>query len=170
MPRLRSTFGAVDTRLTRWTARHAVTVLRVSVALVYLWFGLLKFIPNWSPAQDLATRTIGVLTFGLVPDAVSVLVLAMWETTIGLGLLLGRYLRATVLLLLFQMMGTVMPLFLFPEETFTRWPFALTLEGQYIVKNMVLVSAAMLIGATVRGGMLIADPTLAREARARETT
>lgn len=168
MSPLRTTLAVYDARLTRWSARHAVTALRISVGIVFLWFGVLKFFPGMSPAQELASRTIGLLSLGLVPPSVSVPLLALLETTIGLGLVTGRYLRATVLLLLLQMAGTVTPLVLFPSETFTRFPIAPTLEGQYIIKNLVLVSAAILIGATVRGGMLIADPVAAREARERE--
>ena len=145
-----------------------MTLLRISVGLVYLWFGVLKFVPGLSPAQDLAARTIAALSVGLVPGSVSVPLLALLETTVGLGLVTGRYLRATLLLLLVQMAGTVTPLLLFPRETFTAFPLAPTLEGQYIIKNVVLVSAAILIGATVRGGLLIADPVAAREARAKE--
>ena len=169
MPAWPAAFDALDVRLTRWTARHGITLLRISIGVVYLWFGLLKFFPGMSPAQDLATRTIGALTFGLVPGAVSVPLLAALETVLGLGLLSGRYLRATILLLLaLQMAGTFTPLLLFPEETFSRFPIAPTLEGQYIIKNIVLVSAAVLIGATVRGGLVIADPVAAREAREKE--
>lgn len=168
MSPLRTSLDVYDARLTRWTARHAVTALRMSVGIVFLWFGVLKFFPGMSPAQELASRTIRILSLGLVPPSVSVPLLALLETTIGLGLVVGRYLRATILLLLLQMVGTVTPLVLFPGETFTRFPIAPTLEGQYIIKNLVLVSAAILIGATVRGGMLIADPVAAREARARE--
>ena len=64
----------------------------------------------------------------------------------------------TILLLLLQMLGTVTPLFLFPSEAFVVVPIAPTLEGQYIIKNIVLVSAALVIGATVRGGRVVADP------------
>jgi uncharacterized membrane protein YkgB len=161
-------FDAFDTRLTRWTARRGVTLLRVSVGVVYLWFGALKFFPGMSPAQDLAARTIGTLSFGLVPASVAVPLLAALEAMIGLGLVSGRFLRATLLLMLTQMAGTVTPLLLFPRETFTTFPIAPTLEGQYIIKNVVMVSAAILIGSTVRGGLLIADPDAAREARRRE--
>lgn len=163
-----SRFDAVDAQLTRWAARHAITLLRVSIAVVFLWFGVLKFFPGMSPAQDLAARTISALSLGLVPASVSVPLLAALETVIGLGLLTARALRVTLLLLLAQMAGTITPLLLFPHETFTRFPIAPTLEGQYIIKNIVLVSAAILIGSTVRGGMLIADPEAARAARARE--
>jgi uncharacterized membrane protein YphA (DoxX/SURF4 family) len=133
-------------------------LLRVSLGIVFLWFGALKFFPNLSPAEALATRTIEVLTFGLVQPSLSLPILAAWECLIGLGLITGKFLRATILLLLLQMLGTVTPLFLFPGEAFSQFPVAPTLEGQYIIKNMVLVSAALIIGATVRGGRLVADP------------
>jgi len=84
-------------------------------------------------------------------------VLAAWECLIGLGLITGLFLRFTLLLLFVQMPGTVTPIFLFPDEIFVRPPFVLTLEGQYIVKNLVLISAAIVIGATVRGGGLFPE-------------
>ena len=65
--------------------------------------------------------------------------------------------RATLFLLAVQMAGTLMPLLLFPHEVFTRIPYAPTLEGQYIIKNAVLISAAIVLGATVRGGRLVAE-------------
>jgi uncharacterized membrane protein YphA (DoxX/SURF4 family) len=156
-------FDRIDTGVTNWMAKNGIVVLRVSLGIVFLWFGVLKFFPNLSPAQDLATRTIELLTFGLVKGNVSIPLLALWETVIGLGLITGRYMRVTLLLLLVQMLGTITPLFLFPTEAFERFPFAPTLEGQYIIKNIVLVSAGLVIGATVRGGRLIADPKMIRE-------
>jgi hypothetical protein len=85
-------------------------------------------------------------------------VLAAWECLIGIGLVTGLFLRLTLLLLAAQMLGTLTPLVLFPNEVFTHVPFAPTLEGQYIIKNAVLISAAIVIGATVRGGGLVAEP------------
>lgn len=149
---------ATDIELTRWMARYGVVALRVSLGVVFFWFGVLKFFPGLSPAQDLAARTIEMLTFGFLPASVSVPGLAAWECLIGLGLITGQFMRATLLLLFAQMLGTVTPLFFFPAETFTRFPYAPTLEGQYIIKNIVLVTAAIVIGATVRGGNLVADP------------
>ena len=157
MPDLYARFDAVDTRLTRWMARHGVPLLRISLGVVFLWFGALKFFPGLSPAQDLAARTIERLTFGMIGPSISVPVLALWECVIGLGLLSGRFMRATLLLLAAQMAGTLTPLLLFPAEVFTRIPYAPTLEGQYIIKNAVLISAAIVIGATVRGGGLVAE-------------
>jgi hypothetical protein len=70
--------------------------------------------------------------------------------------------RITLLLLFLQMAGTFTPILLFPAEVFTRIPYAPTLEGQYIIKNLVLISAGIVIGATVRGGAVVADPEVVR--------
>ncbi len=159
----RARYDRLDRRITTALAAAAVPLLRMALGLVFLWFGALKFVPGLSPAQDLAARTIEQLTFGVVPATVAVPVLATWEVLIGLGLLSGRFLRATLLLLAVQMLGAVTPLALFPAETFTVFPIAPTLEGQYIIKNVVLVAAAMAVGATVRGGRLQAEPAAVSE-------
>lgn len=151
-------FDRIDLRITRWMARHGITLLRVGLGVVFFWFGAIKLMPGLSPAHDLAARTIGVLTFGLLPPNISVPVLAIWECAIGLGLITGKFMRVTIFLLLVQMLGTLTPLALFPRETWRVFPIAPTLEGQYIIKNIVLVSAALVIGATVRGGYVSAEP------------
>jgi uncharacterized membrane protein YphA (DoxX/SURF4 family) len=153
----------IDARLTQWMARNGIVILRVALGIVFLWFGVLKFFPDLSPAQTLALETIDVLTFGLLPAGVSLVLLASLECAIGVGLISGRFTRLTLLLLAFQMIGAATPLLLFPGEAFTQWPYAPTLEGQYIIKNLVLASAGVLIGATVRGGVLTAhSPAAAR--------
>lgn len=154
------TLDRIDRRLTAVLAAHGLTVLRVALAIVFLWFGALKLVPGLSPAEDLAGRTIEALTFGLVPTEVALPVLALWEVAIGVGLLIGRWMRVTLLLLVVQMLGTVTPLVLFPAETWVRFPIVPTLEGQYIIKNVVLVAAAMVLGATVRGGELSSEPVV----------
>lgn len=164
MRRFRTWFDQVDRQITGWMARNGILFLRISLGIVFLWFGALKFFPGLSPAQDLAARTIDLLTFGLVPHNISVFVLAAWECLIGIGLILGVWMRATLLLLFVQMLGTITPVFFFPGEVFTRIPYAPTLEGQYIIKNLVLISAGLVIGATVRGGKVIANPVSARRA------
>lgn len=147
-----------DVRITRWMAANGLPLLRVSLGVVFLWFGLLKFFPGLSPAQDLAGRTIEQLTLGGISPGLAVTVLAAWECAIGLGLILNVWMRLVLLLLFLQMPGTLLPVLMFPGEVFLRFPYALTLEGQYIVKNFVLISGALVLGATVRGGGLVADP------------
>jgi uncharacterized membrane protein YkgB len=159
LARLASTYDRLDRRITRFLADWGVTVLRVALGVVFLWFGVLKLIPGLSPAEGLAGRTIETLTFGTVQPSVSLPVLGLVESLIGIGLLTGWFLRGVLLVLFLQMLGTMTPLFLFPDEAFVHVPFVPTLEGQYIIKNLVLIAAAMVIGATVRGGRLIAEPS-----------
>jgi uncharacterized membrane protein YphA (DoxX/SURF4 family) len=157
MSTIATRFDLIDASITRWMARYGLRLLRISLGVVFLWFGVLKFFPGMSPASDLAARTIDVLSFGMVHSSVSVPLLAGWECLIGVGLLFGIFMRATLLLLAVQMAGTLTPLVLFPSEVFTHIPYAPTLEGQYIIKNAVLISAAIVLGATVRGGGLVAE-------------
>lgn len=159
-----STFHRIDVPLTTWMARNGPFALRLTLGVVFLWFGFLKFFPGLSPADLLATRTIATLTFDLVGPSASLPTLAAVETLIGLGLIAGVALRGVILLLILQMLGTLTPLVLFPSETWQVPGLVPTLEGQYIIKNMVLIAAAIVIGATVRGGAIVASPRAARAA------
>ncbi len=153
----KTAFHLIDRRITRWLAEYGLTLLRVSIGVIFFWFGVIKFWPGLSAADQLATDTIDQISFGLIADDFARVLLALLETAIGIGLITGKYMRFTLLLLLGQMFGAVTPLFLFPEVTWSQ-PLVPTLEGQYILKNIVLVSAALTIGATVRGGGLVDDP------------
>ena len=151
-------FNKIDHRLTRWMARKGILLLRISIGVVFVWFGTLKFFDGVSPAQDLAIKTIDIITFGLINDKIILIGLAILEVLIGLGLLINRFPRETLFLLYLQMAGTFTPLIFFTSEVFTSFPYALSLEGQYIVKNIIIVSAGIVLGATVRGGKLNPEP------------
>ena len=159
--RLPEPIERADVRITGALARFGIPVVRVALGIVFLWFGVLKFFPGVSPAETLAARTIEQLTGGLVQPGLSLPVLAAWESVIGIGLIVNRWMRGILFLLAVQMAGTFTPLVLFPDETFSVWPIVPTLEGQYIIKNIVLIGAAMVVGATVRGGGLVAEPAAA---------
>ncbi|MGE5893834.1 MAG: DoxX family membrane protein [bacterium] len=163
MKNMSPVFERLEVNITNRLARSGIVFLRVSVGIVFFWFGALKFFPGLSPAQDLATRTINILTFGLIPPDVSILLLATWECLIGIGMILNVFMRTTLFLMFLQMLGTFTPLIFFPQEVFTRIPYAPTLEGQYIIKNIVIVSAGLVIGATVRGGGVVADPDIVQK-------
>ncbi|MFW6348302.1 MAG: DoxX family membrane protein [Cyclonatronaceae bacterium] len=150
-------FDEIDKRITEWMARYGIPLLRYSMGLIFIWFGGLKYVPGLSPAQELATSTIDLLTFGLIPLQASLIMLASLEVLIGLLIISGKWIRLSIFLLFFQMMGTLTPIFLFPELVFTQFPYGLTMEGQYIFKNMVVISAALVIGATARGGLLVPE-------------
>jgi uncharacterized membrane protein YphA (DoxX/SURF4 family) len=158
----RRLFRSADPIITRWMASHAVLLIRLSLGIVFLWFGALKFFGGFSPAEALAGRTISQLTFGKVSPSISLPLLAAWESLIGLGLLTNVAPRLTLLFLYVQMLGTLTPLILFPRETFLVFPVIPTLEGQYIIKNVVLISAGIVIGATVRGGRIVPEPARKR--------
>lgn len=148
------TLDSIDERITRWMARYGLLILRAGLGVVFLWFGALKLVPGLSPAEDLVRQT----TYFVDPDWF-IPVLALWEMAIGIGLILGGWLmRPTLLLLFLQMPGTALPLVILPEAVWTQFPYGLTLEGQYIIKNMVLIGAGIVLGGTVRGGYLVSEP------------
>lgn len=120
-------------------------LLTFSIGFAYLWFGLLKFFPGFSPAEDLANDTIALLTFGYIPKQVSYLMLAVWESALGLALIMGFKRKWASIFGLLHMAGTFTPLFLFPELSFTTAPFQWTLVGQYIFKNIVIVAGFIII-------------------------
>lgn len=148
----------LDIRVTRWMSRYGIKLLRISIGIVFLWFGVLKFFPGLSPAEGLAVKTIQTISLGLLQPKSILIILGIWESLIGFGLITGLLLRETLLLMFLQMAGTLTPIIFFPGEVFTHIPYALTLEGQYIVKNLVLLSAGIVIGSTVRGGKFTEDP------------
>lgn len=168
MNTLYSRFEQVDAGLNRWLVRHSIALLRISLGAVFLGFGILKFFPHVSPAQNLATQTMGLLTFGLVPGNVSIILIATLECGIGLCFISGRYLRIAVWLLGLELIGILSPVALLPAELFTGPFHAPNLIGQYVLKDVVLAGAGMVIAATLRGGHLV--PADRSEQGERETS
>src|SRR5690606_36175413 len=115
-------------------------------------------VPGLSPAEPLIRESISFLSMDwFLPF------LALWEVVIGLGFITGRFMRATILLLLMQMGGAMSPVILRPDLIFSAFPFGLTLEGQYVIKDIILISAGLVIGATVRGGGLTSEAPQAKQ-------
>ncbi len=123
------------------TARYSL--LAISIGLVYLWFGALKFFPDLSPAEGLAKSTIHVLTFGLIPDGVAIILLALWETWIGVFLIFNVARKTVTRLALVHIIFTFTPLLFFPDEVFSGGMPYLTLLGQYIIKNLIIIAALL---------------------------
>lgn len=118
-------------------------LLALSIGIVYLWFGTLKYFPNVSPAEDLARNTIDILSFHLIPSNVSIILLAIWETLVGVLLILNVARRTAIILALTHMVFTFFPLLFFTDQAFGNTPFQLTLVGQYIVKNLIIIAALL---------------------------
>ena len=119
--------------------------IAIAIGLVYFWFGILKFVPNLSPAEDLAKNTIHQLTFGLIPDEISIILLAIWEVGLGFLLIFGLLRRQAVILALVHMLCTFAPLLFFPNDVFGEEPLSLTLVGQYFMKNLIIMAALVSI-------------------------
>lgn len=146
----------VENALHRWLVRHSAMALRVSVGAVYLGFGILKYFPGASPAEDLVVSTMSLLTFGLVPDGLGLVMVATLECFIGLCLLSGRGMRLAIWLLAVQLVGILSPLLLLSDRLFAG--LAPTLEAQYVLKDIILVTAGLVIAATsFRGGRIVRD-------------
>ncbi|ONI68750.1 DoxX family protein [Kribbella sp. ALI-6-A] len=131
-------------RLTDWLGQRSVDILRISLGLIFLGFGLLKFFPGASPAEALVMRTLDTLTLGVVEGRNAVLLTALMECFIGLTLITGRFLRTGLLVLGMALVGIMSPLVLFFGDLF---PGAPTLEAQYVLKDVVLAAAGLVIAA-----------------------
>ncbi|MGI9616346.1 MAG: hypothetical protein ACR2QO_25750, partial [Acidimicrobiales bacterium] len=122
---------------TRWMARYASLTIQFGLGLVFAWFGALKFVPGLSPAEGLVRATaaelLAPISFTGLQPTLFLLLLAAWEVLIGIGFLLDIRRRVVVWMVLLHMVGTALPLVLLPEVVWTRFPYALSLEGQYII-------------------------------------
>lgn len=153
-----SQFDRLDTSINRWLVAHSIALLRIGMGLVFVGFGVLKFFPGVSPIEELATRTTAVLTFGLLSGHSAMNFVAGLETIIGVCFLSGRFLRVGVWLMAAQMVGAMSPLVLFPGELFLSTTHAPTLVAQYIIKDIILVAAGMVIASTWTGARIVARP------------
>ena len=139
----------LDRSISAFLQRHGIVALRVSLGVIFVWFGVLKPL-GLSPAQPLVEATVGWLPF--LDPAGWVSVIGWWEVVLGVAFLFQGTIRLAVALLALQMVGTFLPLVLLPEVTFQagRIPYGPTMEGQYIIKNLLILSAAMVVGGTAR--------------------
>lgn len=139
----KAALASLDRRIAGWMSRSGIPLLRAALAVVFIWFGGLKLF-GLSPANGLVANT--VVWFDpkwFIPF------LGVWEVVIGLCMLWRPLVRTSIGLLALQMPGTFLPLVLLPHVCFTRIPWAPTLEGQYIIKNLVIIAAALVVGGAV---------------------
>ncbi len=138
--RFRSWLDSHEIAISSWMERHGYRLLRIAMGIIFIWFGALKPF-GLSPAEALVARATA-----WIPIPGFLYVLAVWEVTIGVCFLHKRLVRWGVVLLFLHMPGTMLPLITLRDETWVRFPFALSLEGQYIVKNLVLITAGIVLG------------------------
>jgi uncharacterized membrane protein YkgB len=135
----------IDRKVIHFLRRHSLTILRVSLAVVFVWFGALKIF-GVTPVTDL----VGAVVYWVDPSWF-VPVLGVFEVLVGLGLLVGVGMRLVLLLLVAQLIGTFLVLIVRPDIAFDNGnPLLLTTEGEFVVKNLVFISAALTVGSQVR--------------------
>ncbi|MFJ9621026.1 hypothetical protein [Streptomyces sp. NPDC101181] len=140
--------GRVVGRLAALIDAHAFALLRMTVGIVFVGFGALKLFPSASPAEQLAVDAATKMTLGLVPETVLLLSLAALETAIGIGLIVGgRLLRPALVVFFLHMGGVFSTLVLLPDAMWQPHSPAPTMEGQYVVKNVVLVAVCLVVAA-----------------------
>jgi putative oxidoreductase len=142
-------------RIAGWLAPHGIDILRVCLGLITAGFGVLKFFPGISPAEPLVTRAVDILTFGVITGQTAMVATAIVECAIGLMLISGRFLRIGLILLAGCALGWMSPLVLFPADLFAGG--GPTLEAQYILKDLVLGAAALVVATKALGGRMVVE-------------
>ena len=139
----------IDQSIASFMRHRGTLAVRISLGIIFVWFGILKPL-GLSPAEPLVLATVRWLPI-FSPES-WLAIIGYWEVAIGITFLFQRTIRIAIALLFLQMVGTFMPLALLPEVTFQpgRFPYAPTMEGQYIFKNLLIISAALVVGGTAR--------------------
>lgn len=142
---IREAWRRLDTRMIGLMTTWGIRFMRISLAAIFIWFGLLK-VTGHSPVEDLVAQTVY-----WVPAAFFIPFLGAWETVVGLGLLFGVALRLVLFLFWLQLAGTFLVLIVRPDIAFQGGnPFLLTTEGEFVIKNLVLIAGGLVVGSTVR--------------------
>lgn len=130
----------VDELLLSLLRRWSITTLRLALGLVFFWFGALKIFAS-SPVASLIQET-----YSFMPIHAFVLVLGVWEMLIGVGIILKRALRSVLILAGVHLLGTFTAIWFKPSVFFVQGvPFCLTVDGEFVMKNLVLITAALVI-------------------------
>ena len=143
------TFNEIDSKISTFMERWGILAVRISFGIIFIWFGILKPL-GISSAEPLVLATVPWLP--VFEGGTWVAIIGWWEVLIGVAFLFKRTLRIAIGLLALQMVGTFLPLVMLPEITFQAgfFPYGPTMEGQYIIKNLMIISAALVVGGTVR--------------------
>ncbi|MFK7808454.1 MAG: doxx family protein [Saprospiraceae bacterium] len=122
-----------------------ITFLTISIGVVFFYFGILKFFPNLSPAEEIGCSTVCKLSFGLLPPKLCLYLLATLEVGIGVCLMIRTMLRPIIIIAIAHLVMTFSPLFLSPELVFQDSLISPTLLGQYIYKNVIIICALLVV-------------------------
>ncbi|MBT4034006.1 MAG: hypothetical protein HOB84_00605 [Candidatus Marinimicrobia bacterium] len=143
------TFDEIDSKISTFMEHWGILAVRISFGIIFIWFGILKPF-GISSAEPLVLATVPWLP--VFEGETWVAIIGWWEVLIGVAFLFKQTIRIAIGLLALQMVGTFLPLVMLPEITFQAgyFPYGPTMEGQYIIKNLMIISAALVVGGTVR--------------------
>jgi uncharacterized membrane protein YkgB len=137
----------VLTRLARASHRYGPVALRLSLALVFVWFGALKLTGD-SPVEGLIGATLPFLSTDITLPA-----LGFVEVMLGLAVAVNKVPRVVLLVLAGHLVGTFLSFLTAPQFMFDDGnPLLLTADGEFVLKNLVLISAALVLLARVDRG------------------
>lgn len=145
-------YKAIDQSIAKRMSTWGIPAVRISFGIIFFWFGILKPL-GLSAAEPLLKATVAWLPFG--SPEVWLIVIGWWEVIIGITFLFKKTTRIAIGLLFLQMIGTFMPLLFLPEVVYQNGNsiYLPTMEGQYILKNLMIIAAALAIGGSMyRGG------------------
>lgn len=139
------TLAELEVRIVAAVRPCSLTLLRLSLGVVFVWFGALK-VADATPVADLVAGTVPWLDrTWFVPLLGSV------EVVLGVGLLVGRWLTAVSVVLVAHLCGTFLVLVMEPQLAFQNGnPLLLTMVGEFVMKNVVLISAGLVLASKIR--------------------
>lgn len=140
------TYFEIERKISLYLKKRSIFILRYALGIIYFWYGLLKVL-GISPAEALVIRSTEWLK---TPYFLGFL--GLWEIAIGFFLFFRRTQRIGLWLLFLQLPGTFLPIFFMPDQIFTHFPYGLTVEGQYVFKNFILVAAALVLVGALHNG------------------
>jgi putative oxidoreductase len=135
-------FPHIENHVHHQLVLHSITALRIAFGAIFLGFGVLKYFPGVSPAQSLTEATTHIRFLGLVPGSVAIAMIATLERVIGICLLANRWTRLAVWLLAIEFVGILSPVFLLTGRPFAGPHHVPTLEGEYVLKDIILKGSA----------------------------
>ncbi len=141
-------FNIIDQKIAKGMGQIGIPTIRIVFAIIFIWFGVLKPF-GLSAAAPLLKATVTWLPFGNPENWL--IVIGWWEVIIGITFLFKRTTRIAIGLLFLQMIGTLMPLMLLPDVVYQNGNsiYLPTIEGQYIIKNLMIIAASLVVGGTI---------------------
>ncbi len=125
------------------TMGRKIKWLTISIGAIFFYFGILKFFPNLSPAEEIGASTVCKLCLGLIPPKICLFALATLEIAIGIALMFRLYLKLAIIIAIAHLIMTFTPLLFSPDLIFQDSIIAPTLLGQYIYKNVIIICALL---------------------------